>query len=75
MIKLLMIMHMHFNLYLIAVRLKKCVKKLLILIFLQCSLFLINFKTQEMCDKATDAYLPALKFVPNWFVTNKMLET
>ena len=32
-------------------------------------------KTQEMCDKATDACLPALKFVPNWFVTNKMLET
>ena len=31
-------------------------------------------KTQEMCDKATDACLPALKFVPNWFVTNKMLE-
>ena len=25
-------------------------------------------KTQEMCDKAIDALLPALKFVPDWFV-------
>ena len=24
-----------------------------------------------MCDKAVDAFLRALKFVPNWFVTNK----
>ena len=27
-----------------------------------------------MCDKAVDDFLPALKFVPDWFVTNKMLE-
>ena len=27
-----------------------------------------------MCDKAVDACLPALQFVPDWFVTNKMLE-
>ena len=26
-----------------------------------------------MYDKAVDACLPALKFVPGWFVTNKML--
>ena len=31
-------------------------------------------KTQEMCDKAIDACMPALKFVPDWFVMNKMLE-
>ena len=30
--------------------------------------------TQEMCGKAVDARLPALKFVPDWLVTNKMLE-
>ena len=24
-----------------------------------------------MCDKAVDAFLRALKFLPNWFVTNK----
>ena len=27
-----------------------------------------------MCDKPGDACLPALKFVPYWFVVNKMLE-
>ena len=32
------------------------------------------FKTQDMCDKTVDASLPELKFVPDWFVTNKMLE-
>ena len=32
------------------------------------------YKTQEVCDKAVDAFLPILKFVPDWFVTNKLLE-
>ena len=27
-----------------------------------------------MCDKAVDACLWTLEFVPDWFVTNKMLE-
>ena len=27
-----------------------------------------------MCDEAIDAFLRALKFVPEWFVTNEMLE-
>ena len=27
-----------------------------------------------MCDKAVDTCLLVLKFVPDWFVTNKMLE-
>ena len=31
-------------------------------------------KTQEMCDEAIDAFLQALKFVPDWFVTNEMLQ-
>ena len=31
-------------------------------------------ETQKMCDKAVDACLSALKFVPDWFVTSKMLE-
>ena len=30
-------------------------------------------KTQEMCDKAVDDFLPALKCLPNWFVTSKMI--
>ena len=27
-----------------------------------------------MCDKVVDVFLSALKFVPDWFVTNKMLK-
>ena len=30
--------------------------------------------TQKVCDKAVDDFLPTLKFVPDWFVKNKMLE-
>ena len=29
-------------------------------------------KTQEMCKGAVVACLPSLKFVTDWFVTNKM---
>ena len=27
-----------------------------------------------MYDKTVDAYLPAVKFVPDWFATNKFLK-
>ena len=27
-----------------------------------------------MCDKATDDFLPALRFVADWFVTSKMIK-
>ena len=27
-----------------------------------------------MCDKAADGFLPTLKFVPDWFVTSKMIK-
>ena len=27
-----------------------------------------------MCNKAVDTFLPALKFIPDCFVTNKMIE-
>ena len=27
-----------------------------------------------MCDEAVDAFLVTLRFVPNWFVTKKMLQ-
>ena len=33
-----------------------------------------RYQTQEMCDKAVVAYLPALKLVSNQFFTNKMLK-
>ena len=36
--------------------------------------YLDRYQTQEICDEAVDACLPALKFVPDLFVTNKMLE-
>ena len=31
-------------------------------------------KTQKVCDKAVDDFLPTLKFVPDSFVTNKMIK-
>ena len=30
-------------------------------------------KTQELCDKAVDDFLPTLKFILDWFVTNKII--
>ena len=33
-----------------------------------------KYKTQEMCDKAVNAFLAALKFVPDGFVTKKMIK-
>ena len=33
-----------------------------------------RYKTQEICSKAVDNFLPALKFVPNWFVTSKIIK-
>ena len=33
-----------------------------------------RYKTQEMCGKAVDDFLPTLKFVPDWLVTSKMIK-
>ena len=33
-----------------------------------------RYKTQAMCDKAIDAFLPALKFIFGWSFARKMLE-
>ena len=33
-----------------------------------------RYKTQEMCIRAVDDFLQALKFVPEWFVTSKMIK-
>ena len=33
-----------------------------------------RYKTQEMCNNTVDDFLPALKFVPDWFVTRKMIK-
>ena len=31
-------------------------------------------KSQVMCNKAVDSCLPALKFVPDWFVMSSRIE-
>ena len=36
--------------------------------------YLDRYKTQVMRDKAFDDFLPALKFVPDWFATSKMIK-
>ena len=33
-----------------------------------------QYKTQKKCDKAFDCSLAALKLVPHWFVTRKMIK-
>ena len=33
-----------------------------------------RYKTQEMCSKAVDDFLPALKFVNDWFFISKMIK-
>ena len=33
-----------------------------------------KYKAEEMCDKAVNALLSALKFVPDWFVTKQMIK-
>ena len=42
------------------------------------SLFMLNYcldrhKSQEISDKAADAFLPTLIFLQVWFATNKVL--
>ena len=33
-----------------------------------------QYKTQQICDKAVDDCLAALKFVPDWFATSKIIK-
>ena len=33
-----------------------------------------RYKTQRMCDEAADDSAAALKFIPAWFVTSKMVK-
>ena len=32
-----------------------------------------NYKVHEVCERVVDVCLPALKFIPDWFVTPKMV--
>ena len=34
-----------------------------------------RYKTPEMCDNSVVAFLPTLKFVPDWFVTSKTIKS
>ena len=36
--------------------------------------YLDRHKTQEMCGKAVDDFLPTLKFVADLFITSKMIK-
>ena len=70
-----------FFLFLINISSKKCVTNLFPKILSKRSKFpkmlkycLDRYKIQEMCDKATDAFLSTLKFAPDWFVTNKKIK-
>lgn len=36
--------------------------------------FINRYKTQELCEKAAAAFQPGLKLVPDWFITNNMLD-
>ena len=61
-------------LFLINIKLKKCVTELFLKI-----LFLIiycpdKYKTQRMCDEAVDDSLVALKLISDWFVTSKIIK-
>ena len=33
-----------------------------------------RYKTQEICDKTGVDFLPILKFISDWFVTNNIME-
>ena len=33
-----------------------------------------RYKTQKMCGKAVDDFLPAVNFADDWFVTSKMIK-
>ena len=35
---------------------------------------MIDTRLKEMCNKAVDDLLPALRFVPDWIVTSKMIK-
>ena len=37
-------------------------------------LYICIYVTQKMCDEAVDDFLPTLNFVPDWFVTSKMIK-
>ena len=62
-------------LFLIGTKLKKCVTELFLKIIFDIFVYYPEkYKTQRMCDEAIDDCLAALKFIPDWFVTCKMIK-
>ena len=68
---LLIFILLQLNMFLIDLRLKICVISRSPFVFDSVS---DHYKTQEMCNKAGNDFLPALKFVPDWFVTSKRIK-
>ena len=73
-IKLLVDVFLHLFLFLIDIKLKKYLTEFFLMILLCQYISLIVCKTQRICDEAVADCLAALKFIPDWFVTNKILE-
>ena len=64
-----------YSVFLIAMKLKKCVKKKSVSKeSFVLKLYLIKYQSHKMCEEVVNAHLPLLKFVHDWFVTNKMLK-
>ena len=57
--------------FLIDIRLKKCVLELLILVLFVFDSVPDQIKTQEMCDKAADDTPSPIKYVPKQYIRPK----
>ena len=70
--KMSIFMTLQYNLFLIAIKLKMCDK-----VICEDHFMLVNdpdrYKTQGRSDKVVDDCLAALRFIPDSFVTSKML--
>ena len=62
------------NIFLIAIRLKKCVKKQLINIYLAFIYIFYQFKTQKMRDRAISEYPLMLVYCPDKYETQRMFD-
>ena len=74
MIKLSILIILQWNIFLIAIRLKKCVKKQLINIYLGFIYIFDQFKTQKMRDRAISEYPLMLVYCPDKYETQKMVD-
>ena len=59
-------------LFLIDIRLKKCMIKFFSKEPFELRYCLDRYKTQEICDEAVNAFLSILKLVSEWFVPNNV---